>query len=93
VTTNEATGALGSGWEEGLRFRRRQPPAGCNYVTRSNSRLASVYPEVRARLNGFRGLFLKGVGPSVLWPQVLALAVMGFLTLWLAAKRFHKALA
>jgi ABC-2 type transport system permease protein len=40
-----------------------------------------------------RGLFLKGVGPSVLWPQLLALAVMGFLTLWLAAKRFHKALA
>ena len=39
------------------------------------------------------GLFLKGVGPSVLWPQVLALAVMGFLTLWLAAKRFHKTLA
>src|SRR5665811_217836 len=40
-----------------------------------------------------RGIFLKGVGPSVLWPQLLALAVMGFLTLWLAAKRFHKTLA
>jgi ABC-2 type transport system permease protein len=40
-----------------------------------------------------RGLFLKGVGLSILWPQVLALAVMGCLTLWLAAKRFHKTLA
>jgi ABC-2 type transport system permease protein len=40
-----------------------------------------------------RGIFLKGVGPSILWPQLLALAVMGFLTLWLAAKRFHKTLA
>jgi ABC-2 type transport system permease protein len=40
-----------------------------------------------------RGIFLKGVGPTILWPQLLALAVMGFLTLWLAAKRFHKTLA
>jgi len=40
-----------------------------------------------------RGIFLKGVGPSILWPQLLALAVMGFLTLWLAVKRFHKTLA
>jgi ABC-2 type transport system permease protein len=40
-----------------------------------------------------RGIFLKGVGLDVLWPQMLALAVMGILTLWLAAKRFHKTLA
>lgn len=40
-----------------------------------------------------RGIFLKGVGPSVLWPQMLALAVMGCIALWLAAKRFHKTLA
>ncbi len=37
-----------------------------------------------------RGIFLKGVGPSVLWPQMLALAIMGFLTLWAAARRFRK---
>jgi len=40
-----------------------------------------------------RGIFLKGIGPSVLWPQMLALAVMGLLTLWLATRRFHKTLA
>ena len=40
-----------------------------------------------------RGIFLKGVGPSVLWPQMVALAVMGRATLWLASKRFHKTLA
>jgi ABC-2 type transport system permease protein len=40
-----------------------------------------------------RGLFLKGVGLGILWPQMLALAVMGCLTLWLAATRFHKTLA
>ena len=37
-----------------------------------------------------RGIFLKGVGPSVLWPQLLALAVMGLFTLWAAARRFDK---
>ena len=37
-----------------------------------------------------RGLFLKGVGVSVLWTQLLALGVMGVSTLWLASKRFHK---
>ena len=37
-----------------------------------------------------RGIFLKGVGPSVLWPQMLALAVMGILTLWAASRRFDK---
>ncbi|MBZ5534658.1 MAG: ABC transporter permease [Acidobacteriia bacterium] len=39
-----------------------------------------------------RGLFLKGVGTSVLWTQMLALGVMGVCTLWLASKRFHKTL-
>jgi ABC-2 type transport system permease protein len=40
-----------------------------------------------------RGVFLKGVGLSVLWPQMVALAVMGRIALWLAAKRFRKTLA
>ncbi|MBI1940404.1 MAG: ABC transporter permease, partial [Acidobacteria bacterium] len=40
-----------------------------------------------------RGIFLKGVGLSILWPQMLALAVMGIFTLWLAARRFRKTLA
>lgn len=40
-----------------------------------------------------RGIFLKGVGPSILWPQMGALAVMGLITLWLASRRFRKSLA
>ncbi len=40
-----------------------------------------------------RGIFLKGVGPTVLWPQMVALAVMGLVTLWLASRRFRKTLA
>ncbi len=37
-----------------------------------------------------RGLFLKGVGLSVLWPQMAVLAVMGVLMLWAASRRFDK---
>jgi ABC-2 type transport system permease protein len=40
-----------------------------------------------------RGIFLKGVGLSILWPQMLALAVMGVATLWLASSRFRKTVA
>ncbi|MDD2599931.1 MAG: ABC transporter permease [Kiritimatiellae bacterium] len=40
-----------------------------------------------------RGIFLKGVGFTVLWPQMLALAVMGVLTLWAAMRRFDKTMA
>ncbi len=37
-----------------------------------------------------RGIFLKGVGIDVLWPQMMALTIMGITMLWLATKRFHK---
>jgi ABC-2 type transport system permease protein len=40
-----------------------------------------------------RGIFLKGVGWEVLWPQVLALFVLGVLILSLSALRFKKRLA
>jgi len=40
-----------------------------------------------------RGIFLKGVGIAILWPQLAALAVMGLLILWLASRRFRKTLA
>ncbi len=40
-----------------------------------------------------RGIFLKGVGLSVLWPQLLALTIMGLLTLRAASGRFHKTMA
>ena len=40
-----------------------------------------------------RAIFLKGVGLSILWPQISALAVMGVLTLGVASRRFRKTLA
>jgi ABC-2 type transport system permease protein len=40
-----------------------------------------------------RGIFLKGVGWEVLWPQVLALFILGVLILSLSALRFKKRLA
>jgi ABC-2 type transport system permease protein len=39
-----------------------------------------------------RGLFLKGVGISVLWPQMVALAVFGVSVITLSALRFQKKL-
>ncbi len=39
-----------------------------------------------------RGTFLKGVGVSVLWPQMLALAALGVALLGLSVLRFHKSL-
>jgi ABC-2 type transport system permease protein len=39
-----------------------------------------------------RGVFLKGSGLAILWPQLLALAVMGALILSLSALRFRKRL-
>ncbi len=40
-----------------------------------------------------RGVFLKGVGLSVLWPQMAALGLLGAALLALAASRFRKTLA
>lgn len=37
-----------------------------------------------------RGIFLKGVGLEILWPEMLALAVLGIVMLWLASSRFQK---
>jgi ABC-2 type transport system permease protein len=39
-----------------------------------------------------RGIVLKGLGLSVLLPQVLAMTTLGTLTLWLSITRFHKRL-
>jgi ABC-2 type transport system permease protein len=47
---------------------------------------------LRYFLVAVRGIFLKGVGPSILWPQMLALAGMGLATLTLASRRFQKTL-
>ncbi len=40
-----------------------------------------------------RGVFLKGVGLEILWPQMAALAIMGVAILWMASSRFRKTLA
>ena len=39
-----------------------------------------------------RGVFLKGIGLEILWPQVAALAALGVTTLWFVSRRFHKTL-
>jgi ABC-2 type transport system permease protein len=39
-----------------------------------------------------RGTFIKGVGLEVLWPQMVAMALLGAGTLTLATLRFHKTL-
>jgi len=39
-----------------------------------------------------RGLFLKGVGIDILWPQMAALGGLGLVLLSLAVNRFHKTL-
>ena len=40
-----------------------------------------------------RGIFLKGVGSAILWPQLAALALLGVAILAIAVARFRKSLA
>jgi ABC-2 type transport system permease protein len=40
-----------------------------------------------------RGIFLKGVGVSVLWPELLALFVLGLITLTVSTRAFRKTLS
>jgi ABC-2 type transport system permease protein len=39
-----------------------------------------------------RGIFLKGVGAEILWPQMVALGALGIIVLGLSALRFTKRL-
>jgi ABC-2 type transport system permease protein len=39
-----------------------------------------------------RGIFLKGVGLAILWPQILVLLIMGIAILTISSLRFHKSL-
>jgi len=39
-----------------------------------------------------RGIFLKGVGWEILWPQLAALLVLGMTTLGVTINRFKKTL-
>ena len=53
--------------------------------------LSYVIP-LRYFLIVIRGAYLKGVGMDILWPQMAAMAGLGFLLLTAAILRFHKAL-
>jgi ABC-2 type transport system permease protein len=59
-------------------------PLGFQYVT--------YLSPLRYFLIIVRGVFLKGVGLDILWPQVLALFILGVLILLLSALRFKKRL-
>jgi ABC-2 type transport system permease protein len=68
----------------GFTFPIRNMPLVVQYLTYLNP--------VRYFMEIVRGIFLKGVGLSVLWPQALALAVIGVAVLTSSAMRFHKRL-
>jgi len=53
----------------------------------------TLFNPLRHFLEVVRGIFLKGAGLDVLWPQIAALAVMGVTILFVAAKRFRKTTA
>jgi ABC-2 type transport system permease protein len=54
--------------------------------------LCSYAIPLRYFLVVLRGVYLKGVGMDVLWPQMAAMGGLGFALLTLAILRFHKAL-
>ena len=68
----------------GFTFPLRNMPQSIQYLTLLNP--------VRYFIEIVRGLFLKGSGVSVLWPQMVALAIFGVVILGLSAMRFHKRL-
>jgi ABC-2 type transport system permease protein len=68
----------------GFSFPIRNMPVPVQYLTYLNP--------LRYFVEIVRGIFLKGIGISVLWPQLLILAVYGVTILFLAAARFQKKL-
>lgn len=68
----------------GFAFPIRNMPVAVQYLTYLNP--------VRYFMEVVRGLFLKGVGAEVLWPQMLAMAVFGTAIVTVSALRFHKRL-
>jgi ABC-2 type transport system permease protein len=66
----------------GFTFPVRNMPMVVQYLT--------YLDPMRYFLEIVRGIFLKGSGLSVLWPQLVALAVMGVLVLGVSIRRFHK---
>ncbi len=68
----------------GFAFPIRNMPVAVQWLTYLNP--------VRYFMEVVRGLFLKGVGVGVLWPQMLCMLAFGVAVLWLSAARFHKRL-
>ena len=68
----------------GFTFPLRNMPEPVQYLT--------ILNPVRYFIEIVRGLFLKGSGVSVLWPQMLALGIFGVVILTLSALRFRKRL-
>jgi ABC-2 type transport system permease protein len=68
----------------GFTFPIKNMPLVVQYMTYLNP--------IRYFMEIVRGVFLKGVGISVLWPQMLILGIYGVLILALSAVRFHKTL-
>jgi ABC-2 type transport system permease protein len=68
----------------GFTFPLRNMPISIQYL--------SLLNPVRYFIDIVRGLFLKGSGVDVLWPQMAALAVFGVTILSLSAMRFRKRL-
>ncbi len=68
----------------GFAFPIRNMPEAVQYLTYLNP--------IRYFLEIVRGIFLKGTGAAILWPQMLALLIFGTAILVLSALRFHKRL-
>jgi ABC-2 type transport system permease protein len=68
----------------GFAFPIRNMPVAVQYLTYLNP--------VRYFIEIVRGIFLKGAGVDVLWPQMAAMAVYGIAVVGLSAMRFQKKL-
>jgi ABC-2 type transport system permease protein len=68
----------------GFAFPIRNMPVAVQWLTYLNP--------MRYFIEIVRGIFLKGVGVSVLWPQMAALAVYGVVVLGMSVMRFRKTL-
>ncbi len=68
----------------GFAFPIRNMPQSIQYLT--------LLDPLRYFIEIVRGLFLKGTGVAVLWPQMVALAIFGVVILSLSAVRFRKRL-
>jgi len=69
----------------GFMFPIENMPLPVQYLTYANP--------LRYFLVVLRGIFLKGIGSGILWPQMAALLAMGAATLFAATARFRKTLS